>query len=252
MHEIFEISSSIGDFLVANLAQPWVWIIVFALCWIDGFFPPIPSEAVVLSIAAIGVNDSPWILLPLMVSAAVGALLGDLSAFCLGRRSRGLVGRSGKSRISGGLERYGQQLQNRGMSILIVARFIPIGRVGINAAAGASGYSLKKFACAASIASIVWASYTTAIGTLAGQWFSDNPLLGAAVALAISAVLAVMVEQVVKALGRARAARSARFTVTRSEDVNGSSATEPLKTRTTKTEPSNAISQAKRVPQPSR
>src|SRR5918993_52360 len=42
---------AINDFILAAAGQPWVLFIVLACCFIDGFFPPIPSESVVVGLA---------------------------------------------------------------------------------------------------------------------------------------------------------------------------------------------------------
>ena len=44
---------AINDFILAAAGQPWVLLLVFACCVIDGFFPPIPSESVVVGLAAV-------------------------------------------------------------------------------------------------------------------------------------------------------------------------------------------------------
>ena len=44
---------AINDFILAAAGQPWVLVLVFACCVIDGFFPPIPSESVVVGLAAV-------------------------------------------------------------------------------------------------------------------------------------------------------------------------------------------------------
>ena len=44
---------AINDFILAAAGQPWVLFVVLACCIIDGFFPPIPSESVVVGLSAV-------------------------------------------------------------------------------------------------------------------------------------------------------------------------------------------------------
>ena len=66
-------------------ASPWVYLVVFAVCFVDGFFPPVPSETVVVGAATISVATGQPQLLLLIGAAAAGAVLGDNAAYQLGR-----------------------------------------------------------------------------------------------------------------------------------------------------------------------
>ena len=67
---------AINDFILAAAGQPWVLLLVLACCVIDGFFPPIPSESVVVGLAAVAATadvPNPWLL---MLVAAPGGVHG--------------------------------------------------------------------------------------------------------------------------------------------------------------------------------
>ena len=77
---------AINDFILAAAGQPWVLFVVLACCVIDGFFPPIPSESVVVGLSAVAATadvPNPWLL---MLVAALGAFTGDNIAYLIGRR----------------------------------------------------------------------------------------------------------------------------------------------------------------------
>ena len=77
---------AINDFILAAAGQPWVLLLVLACCLIDGFFPPIPSESVVVGLAAVAATadvPNPWLL---MAVAAPGRFTGDNIAYLIGRR----------------------------------------------------------------------------------------------------------------------------------------------------------------------
>ena len=63
---------------VSTLAgSPWVYFVVLAVCLIDGFFPPVPSETVVVAAAAVSASTGSPNMLLLVAVAALGAMAGD-------------------------------------------------------------------------------------------------------------------------------------------------------------------------------
>ena len=72
--------------LEAGAAAPWVLAVVLLVAVGDALLPPMPSEGVVVALAAVAVaGDGPH--LPLLALAAgVGAFLGDSLTFVVGRR----------------------------------------------------------------------------------------------------------------------------------------------------------------------
>ena len=67
------------------IASPWLYVVLFAVTVIDGFFPPVPSETVLVAAAAVTASTGEGNLLLLGVVAAVGAAIGDNLAFLIGR-----------------------------------------------------------------------------------------------------------------------------------------------------------------------
>jgi membrane protein DedA with SNARE-associated domain len=92
-------------------------------------FPALPSETTVIAAAVLAANGHLNIAL-VVIAAALGALLGDNSAYAVGnsglRRLADRFLRSEKSRRR--LEWARSQLQHHGVWIIVVARFIPGGR----------------------------------------------------------------------------------------------------------------------------
>lgn len=189
------------EFLVAAAGQPWIYVVVLLCCIIDGFFPPLPSEAILVGLAALLLTPggpNPWFL---FLAAAAGAFVGDNIAYRLGRR----VGTSRfawmrRPLMQRGFARAGSALERRAVPMILVARFIPVARVAVNLTAGATGYSYKAFRWLAVLSASLWAGYSLAIGTLAGSWFQDNPLLGMTVAVVASTAIGVLVDSLVKAI----------------------------------------------------
>ncbi len=69
-------------------SSPWIYVVMYLFATIDGFFPPIPSESVVIALAAVAVSTGEpniWLLIPV---AAAGAFTGDQIAYLIGSKVR--------------------------------------------------------------------------------------------------------------------------------------------------------------------
>lgn len=204
----------INDFILAAAGQPWVLFLVLACCIIDGFFPPIPSESVVVGLAAVAATaavPNPWLL---MVVAALGAFLGDNIAYVIGQK----IGTDRWSwmrrpRMQRSFSWAGTELRKRPASLILVARFIPIGRVAVNFTAGVTRYSRGRFVLLTALSAVLWAVYSVAIGLFFGQWFESNHLLGAVIAIVCAVVLGIAVDYVINRLrGKSSAVERLRET----------------------------------------
>ena len=191
----------INEFILAAAGQPWVLVLVFACCVIDGFFPPIPSESVVVGLAAVAATaDIPNPLL-LIATAGAGAFVGDNIAYLIGRGTgtRRWAWMRGP-RMQAAFHWAGRELRKRPASLILVARFVPIGRVAVNLTAGATGYPRTKFVGLTVLSAAVWAVYSVGIGLFFGQWFEDNHLLGATIAIVCAIVLGILVDVAISKL----------------------------------------------------
>ncbi|MEO5780024.1 MULTISPECIES: DedA family protein [Arthrobacter] len=194
----------INDFILAAAGQPWVLVLVFACCVIDGFFPPIPSESVVVGLAAVAATANVPVPLYLIGTAAAGAFIGDNIAYLIGRGA----GTSRRAwmrgpRMQTTFHWAGTELRKRPASLILVARFVPIGRVAVNLTAGATGFPRPRFVALTVLSAVLWAVYSVGIGMFFGQWFEENHLLGATIAILCAIVLGVLVDFVIgKVRGR--------------------------------------------------
>ncbi len=186
---------AINEFILAAAGQPWVLVLVFACCVIDGFFPPVPSESVVVGLAAVAATaDVPNPLL-LMVVAAVGAFAGDNIAYLIGRATgTGRWAWMRGHRAQRAFRWAGRELRKRPASLIMVARFVPIGRVAVNMTAGATRFAHSHFVGLTVLSAVLWSCYSVAIGLFFGQWFEDNHLLGAAIAIVCAILLGILVD----------------------------------------------------------
>lgn len=195
---------ALNTLIVSLAGSPWVLAVVLLLVVVDGFFPPMPSESVVVSLAALGFATGlpdPWLVL---LVAAAGSFVGDNIAFLIGRsigpsRFRVLRGR----RMSALIRRAQTNLERRPGAVILTARFVPVGRVVLNVLAGASGFPRRRFIGLTAVSGAAWAGYSVIIGIVAGSWTRDNPLLGVVVAI----VMALAVGLAADRLGRLRRRR---------------------------------------------
>ncbi|MDQ0029305.1 DedA family protein [Arthrobacter bambusae] len=189
---------AVNEFILAAAGQPWVLLLVFACCVIDGFFPPIPSESVVVGLAAISATAGTphaWLL---FLVGALGAFTGDNIAYMIGRRIGVRRWRWMRShRMQAAFAWAGRELRRRAASLIMVARFIPIGRVAVNLTAGATRFPQGVFVALTAMSAILWAGYSVAIGLFFGQWFEHNHLLGAIIAIVAAVILGIIVDRII-------------------------------------------------------
>jgi membrane-associated protein len=165
--------------------SPWTYVLIVAVCAGDAMFPVLPSETIVIAAAVLAANGHLNIAL-VVIAAALGALLGDNCAYAVGnsglRRLADRFLRSEKSRRR--LEWARSQLQQHGVWIIVVARFIPGGRTATTYVAGTVGMPWKRrFLPADGVAVALWALYASGLGYIGGAAFQNNlwlPMLIAA------------------------------------------------------------------------
>lgn len=96
----------------------------------------------------------------------------------------------------------GRELRKRPASLILVARFVPIGRVAVNLTAGVTQYPHLRFVGLTVLSASLWAAYSVGIGLFFGQWFEDNHLLGAAIAILCAVALGIVVDLVINRIRR--------------------------------------------------
>ncbi len=169
--------------------SPWFYLVIFIVCVGDSVVPVLPSETmVIIGGVSAGAGD---LRLSLVIGiAAVGAWIGDNTAYLVGRRAGPWLERRLVSRPKTA-KRFAfatEQLRKRGFSLLFTARFVPGGRTAITVASGLSRQPWPPFGAALVPAALMWALYGSLLGYFFGQRFQDNHTL--AFFLAMGAALA--------------------------------------------------------------
>jgi len=196
------------EVILSLVQSPWVFVAIFVVCVIDGFFPPVPSETIVIAAAAAGAATGEWgMLVGAITAAAAGAIVGDNIAFAIGRRvglDRWRWMRRDSAQRAIRWAREG--LHRRATVLILTARYIPVGRVAVNVTAGATDLAPRRFFALSALGGLSWAVYSVSIGLFAGRWLSGNPLLAALLGIAIALTIGVVIDRVTAS----RAARANR------------------------------------------
>jgi membrane protein DedA with SNARE-associated domain len=179
------------------VTSPWFYLVLFAVAAVDGFFPVVPSESLVIAAGVYAASGDPD-LVAVVVSAALGAFAGDHVSFLVGRRAGGRLVRG----LRPGTRRHAvfgwarRTLAERGGLILVVARYVPGGRTAVTVSMGAVGYRLRWFSVFAAVAAVSWGLYGALLGYVGGVAFEDDPLMGVAVGLGLALSVTGVVEGV--------------------------------------------------------
>lgn len=197
----------VNEFIASAAASPWVYLVVFAVVLVDAFFPPIPSESVVIAAAAAAVATGNPNLPLLLACAAAGAVAGDNLTFAVGRAvglERFRFER--RPRLRAALDRARRGIHSRAGVLVLSARYVPVGRVAVNLVAGAAGVSRLRFLMLSAIAGVSWALYSVTVGVLAAHWLHGNALLAMLIGIAVGVAVGFVVDALLRASGRRRAA----------------------------------------------
>jgi membrane protein DedA with SNARE-associated domain len=191
--------SAIEDWVPMLAESLWVYPALMLFATIDGFFPPIPSESVVIGLASLSVSQGEPNLALIALAGAIGAFTGDQIAYQIG--SRVDVHRLRLFRTARGQKALAwaeHALEHRGSSFILAARYIPIGRVAVNMTAGALGYPRKRFVGLTALAAVTWALYGTLVGAGAGLWLEKYPVVAVVAGVVVGIVAGIAIDWVLR------------------------------------------------------
>ena len=188
-------TDAITTLVEGAMASPWVLLALFAVAAIDGFFPVVPSESLVVTAGVFAASTGEPSLPLVILAASLGALTGDHVSYLLGRRAGGLV-RTGDGKKASAFRWAGKTLAERGGTIIVVCRYIPGARTAVTLTAGAVRYPLRSFTAYDTIAAVSWGTYSGLIGFVGGAAFEEDPLKGVVLGLGLAISVAAVVELV--------------------------------------------------------
>jgi membrane protein DedA with SNARE-associated domain len=143
----------------------------------ETIIPPIPSEAV-LGLAGILINDGRMSIVPVILFATLGSIVGALFFYYIGlalgpRRSHAFLDRlplvetEDVDRTFGWFEKHGR-------SAVFLGRMVPIVRSFISVPAGVVRMPLAQFVVFTAGGSLIWNTLLVSIGVAAGDFLQAN------------------------------------------------------------------------------
>jgi membrane-associated protein len=174
--------------------SPWTYAFLFAVAALDVIFPLVPSETSVI-LAGVLASTGDLVLFAVILVAAAGAVLGDNTAYWIGR----LAGERLVNRFFGGERRKRidwaeRQIAERGGYFIVVGRFIPGGRTAITLACGFLEMRWRRFIAFDVAAALMWASYAALLGYFGGKAFEEQPWKGFIVAFVVALAITGAIE----------------------------------------------------------
>lgn len=191
-------SDAILHFAEELMSSWWIYPALWGFAALDGFFPAIPSETLVVTAGVFAAANGEPNLYAVIVVAAIGAFVGDHVSYALGRGAGGRL----LDRVRPGTKRHTavmwarRSLAERGGLVLVVARYVPGGRTAVTLTMGSVRYPLRKFSPYAGLAAVSWGLYCTLVGYIGGKAFEDNPLKGVILGIGLALAVTLVVELV--------------------------------------------------------
>ena len=166
--------------------SPWTYGVLFGLAALDVIFPLVPSETSVILAGVIAATGD-LILFAVILVAAAGAVLGDNTAYWIGRKAGPrLVDRFFAGERRKRIDWAETQVQERGGYLILVGRFIPGGRTAVTLACGLLKMRWRRFIVFDVPAGLMWASYAALLGYFGGKAFEEQPWKGFLVAFVVA------------------------------------------------------------------
>jgi membrane-associated protein len=188
------IVTDLTDWLDRISSHWWFLVIILVIAFLDSVIPVVPSETCVI-IGGVAASQGTQNIFLVIAAGAIGAFLGDNTAYVIGRRASNWFRRRAerKPNFAAKLHWAEQQIHLRGGLLLITARFIPGGRTVLTLSCGITRQRRSWFVRWVAVATVIWASYAALLGRLGGEAFKDDHTKAFlfAFALAIGATLLI-------------------------------------------------------------
>jgi len=179
------------DWVVSTLSNSdWTYAAVAVIVVVDAVFPLMPGDAATITAAILAAQGRLSIVLVVAVgwiAAATGDNVSYLAGQRLGRRAAQRLFRTDRARDR--LEWAREQIDRRGITLIVAARFVPGGRTATTFAAGTLEMPWRRFIVGDVIGTFGWSLFTAMLGYAGGTAFQRSlwePLL-------LSAAVSVLV-----------------------------------------------------------
>jgi membrane protein DedA with SNARE-associated domain len=170
---------------------------VALLIALESIVPPIPSELVLL-LAGVNVHADRFGLLPAVLSATAGSVLGALVLYAIGafiseERLERLL--AGVGRLVGlrrrDVDRGFDWFERHGAAVVFFGRLIPVVRSMVSIPAGAARMKLGPFVLYTTLGSLLWNTLWVVVGAQLGSSWRRAERWSEAIELAVFVVAAI-------------------------------------------------------------
>ena len=173
--------------------SPWTYVFLFVVAALDVLFPFVPSETSVI-LAGVLAATGDLMLVLVIASAAAGAILGDNSAYVVGRTvGERLVKRFFKGERRKRMTGPSESSRNAAATSSSSAASSPAAELRSRSPAGCWRCAGTGSSASTSWPAF-WASYAALLGYFGGRTFEKNPLYGFLVAFAVALAITGAVE----------------------------------------------------------
>ncbi|MFD3733919.1 DedA family protein [Streptomyces sp. NPDC058632] len=168
---------------------------LFLLVLIGALVPVVPTGALVSSAAVVAFHRAaPISMVLVFATASLAAFLGDIALYWLGRR--GMRSRNGSRWLEAirarapedRLNQAREKLADHGVSVLVLSRLVPAGRLPVMLACLLADWPLRRFVRGNLPACLAWAATYQLIGVLGGSLF-DEPWQGVLTAIVLTVLI---------------------------------------------------------------
>jgi membrane protein DedA with SNARE-associated domain len=168
---------------------------LFLLVVLGSLVPVVPTGALVSSAAVVAFHQTlPFALLLVFAVAALAAFLGDIGLYWLGQR--GVGSRNGSRWLArlreratpDRLETAQRKLDEHGVTVLVVSRLMPAGRIPVMLACLLGRMPMRRFVRGDAPACLAWAATYQLIGILGGSLFPE-PWKGVVAAVTLTVLI---------------------------------------------------------------
>lgn len=163
------------------------YLSIFLLIAGDAVVPILPGETTLNAASTLAANDGGLELGLVILSGALGAIVGDSILFGLARRNRTRLqpridSARSNPRVSSGLDYLGENHK----ILLVFARYVPGLRFVVNATFGLSEMPYRQFLPWSALGAILWSTYTCCLAYWVGSTIEGYPLMSVIVSGAIT------------------------------------------------------------------
>ena len=175
------------DLTSVDLSSAWAYGTIVGLALVDGVVPLVPARSAVIGIGVIaGAGDSRAY--PLLALATAAAFVSDNISYWIGAHFwRGISGRVLSRRRARQVWAWVEdQLRQRGLILVALARVLPGGPTPITLSAGSVGMPIGQFRKASAVSAGLWSAYAFGVGVAGDALVGDNLLIAFIVALIVA------------------------------------------------------------------